>query len=144
MSAPRVPGEGIACVLGIGIPLLLLGVVAGLALPWLVFRGPVPPCELLETHPVVGSPDGAWRAWMVDEACAEGLFTTILRTRLMVNGVGGVHTVVTQWDNLHQQPGMRVHWAGPAELEVRLTARETTTLHGDVPRALTIRVTTAP
>ncbi len=133
--------------------IICLGAV--LWLLWSLFFWYVRPrqleCELLEISLPLASPDGAFTAQTVKEACVEGLFSTVVRTRVEVLAVdvvsaaadagGGVAaTVLTVWETHMLRPAVVMAWSGGAELEIRLMEPRAARLHRTLPASLSLRV----
>ena len=108
-------------------------------------------CELLEISLALTSPDGAFTAQTLTEACVEGLFSTVVRTRVEVvavdvvsaaAGAGGGEdaTVLTVWETHMLRPAVEMAWSGGAELEIRLMEPRAARLHRELPAALSVRV----
>lgn len=139
---------------------IVRAIVCGVAMLWLLCSGflwymrPTGlECEHLETSVALASPDGAFTAQTVKEACVEGLFSTVVRTRVEVvavdvvsaaAGAGGGEdaTVLTVWETHMLRPAVLMAWSGGAELEIRLMERRAALLHRRLPAALSLRVVT--
>ncbi len=137
---------------------IVRAIVCGVAVLWLLCSGFLwymrpsgLECEHLETSLPLASPDGAFTAQTVKEACVEGLFSTVVRTRVEVLAVdvvsaaadagGGVAaTVLTVWETHMLRPAVVMAWSGGAELEIRLMEPRAARLHRTLPAALSLRV----
>ncbi len=108
-------------------------------------------CEPLEISLALTSPDGAFAAQTVKEACVESIFSTVVRTRVEVVGVDVVSaaadaggsvaaTVLTVWETHMLRPAVVMAWSGGAELEIRLMEPRAARLHRTLPAALSLRV----
>lgn len=108
-------------------------------------------CEVLEISLPLTSPDGAVAAQTVTEACVDGLFSTVVRTRVEVvaadvvsaaTGAGGGEdaTVLTVWETHMLRPAVVMAWSNGAELEIRLQEPRAARLHRALPAALSLRV----
>ncbi len=133
----------------------IICVGAVLWLLWSLFLWYVRPtrleCEVLEISLPLASPDGAFAAQTVKEACVDGLFSTVVRTRVEVvaadvvsaaAGAGGGEdsTVLTVWETHMLRPAFVMAWSDRAELEIRLQEPRTARLHRALPAALSFRV----
>ena len=128
---------------------------AVLWLLWSLFLWYVRPsrleCEILEISLPLASPDGAFAAQTVREACVESIFSTVVRTRVEVApadlvsaaaGAGGGEdaTVLTVWETHMLRPAVVMAWSDDAELEIRLQEPRASTLHRSFPATLSLRI----
>jgi len=153
MRGPMCGSGGTRQFLRIAWAVICVGAV--LWLLWSLFLWYVRPsrleCEILEISLPLASPDGAFTALTVKEACVESIFSTVVRTRVEVvavdvvsaaAGAGGGEdaTVLTVWETHMLRPAVLMAWSGGAELEIRLTEPRAARLHRALPAALSLRV----
>lgn len=150
MSGQGGPRDVLGCVLAIGIPLLFLGLVAGMVLPWLVFGGPPPPCEVVVDRDGVilnqelADPAGPWVARLRREACGDGWFITVVFTVVEVaTQPGAPWAEVARVSRTHLDD-VAGDWPQPALLALQVLRQKHVELKPYAAPGLTIRVTTAP
>ena len=102
-------------------------------------------CETIRTYPFAASPDGALVATVLDEACVEGTFSTVVRTRVEVGAVaaaGPRAPVLTVWETAMLRPAVLLSWTGPRMLDIGLVEPRSAELYQPTVRGLSVRVTT--
>ncbi len=124
--------------------------MAGMALPWLVFRGPPPPCEVVVDRDGVilnqelADPAGPWVARLRREACGDGWFITVVFTVVEVARQPGAPWAEVARVSETDLDDVAAEWPQPAVLAVRVHRPKYVELKPHTAPGLTIRVTTAP
>ena len=150
MSGQHAPRDVLGCVLAIGIPLLFLGLVAGMVLPWLVFGGPPPPCEVVVDRDGVvlneelADPAGPRVARLRREACGDGWFITVVFTVVEVAPQPGAPWAEVARVSETDLDDVAAEWPQPAVLALQVLRQKHVELKPYAAPGLTIRVTAAP